>query len=247
MILGHYDVAYYQCTACGFVQTEEPFWLEEAYGNSINISDTGLMLRNQLTSQLTAILLYRYFNPEARYLDYAGGYGIFTRLMRDIGFDFYWEDKFCVNLVSRGFERNDHGPFECATAFEAFEHFQDPLKEISRMLEQAKSIFFSTEVFSGKAPHPEDWKYYGFHHGQHVSLFSTRSLEYLAEKFKLHLYTDGNGLHLLSTQVMPKDVILRIKFLRRIGYSLWVKKCMQTRTYADHALLQNSDMRSGDA
>ena len=40
------DTAYFDCENCGYVQTEEPTWLEEAYTNSINDSDTGIMLRN---------------------------------------------------------------------------------------------------------------------------------------------------------------------------------------------------------
>lgn len=30
-ILVKYDINYYHCENCGFLQTEEPFWLEEAY------------------------------------------------------------------------------------------------------------------------------------------------------------------------------------------------------------------------
>jgi len=30
-VLGKYEVAYYECGQCGSLQTEEPYWLEEAY------------------------------------------------------------------------------------------------------------------------------------------------------------------------------------------------------------------------
>ncbi len=40
------------------------------------------------------------------FLDYAGGYGVFTRLMRDIGFDFYWHDPYTQNLFANGFEKD---------------------------------------------------------------------------------------------------------------------------------------------
>lgn len=29
-VLGKYDVSYYVCKECGFVETEEPYWLEES-------------------------------------------------------------------------------------------------------------------------------------------------------------------------------------------------------------------------
>jgi glycosyltransferase involved in cell wall biosynthesis len=37
-ILQKYDVKYYQCHSCGFVQTEEPYWLNEAYTDAIDIN-----------------------------------------------------------------------------------------------------------------------------------------------------------------------------------------------------------------
>jgi hypothetical protein len=93
MILNKYDIKYYHCVNCGFLQTEESYWLNEAYDESINISDTGIMSRNIHLSKITTLILYFFFDKNNKFLDFAGGYGIFTRLMRDIGFDFYWSDK----------------------------------------------------------------------------------------------------------------------------------------------------------
>lgn len=45
-ILNKYDISYFHCKHCGFLQTEEPYWLDEAYAESINMSDTGYMQRN---------------------------------------------------------------------------------------------------------------------------------------------------------------------------------------------------------
>ncbi len=41
-VLGKYDVQYYQCVITGFIQTEEPYWLEEAYSSAITKLDIGL-------------------------------------------------------------------------------------------------------------------------------------------------------------------------------------------------------------
>ena len=82
----------------------EPYWLEEAYNNVINLTDTGLMYRNIVFSQQLSVFLYFAFGErgEGQYLDMAGGYGVFVRLMRDIGFNFFWEDIYAKNLVARG-------------------------------------------------------------------------------------------------------------------------------------------------
>ncbi len=119
MILEKYPVSYFHCSHCGFLQTGDPYWLDEAYRNPINISDTGILARNIGLSEVTAVLLYFIYGKEHRYLDYAGGYGILTRLMRDIGFDFYWYDPFTTNLLARGFEYNPDHEIRLLTSFES--------------------------------------------------------------------------------------------------------------------------------
>jgi len=122
LVLGKYDVKYYSCIHCGFVFTEEPYWLNEAYKNAINLNDTGLMQRNLHFSRVLSTVLYFLFDAKAKYLDYAGGYGIFTRLMRDNGFDFYWSDPYCENILVKGFECENANTksFLLLSAFEVF-------------------------------------------------------------------------------------------------------------------------------
>ena len=45
-ILYKYEIKYLFCENCGFLQTEEPYWLEEAYSNAIADTDTGVVARN---------------------------------------------------------------------------------------------------------------------------------------------------------------------------------------------------------
>ncbi len=105
-ILGKYNIKYYSCPDCNLLQTENPYWLEEAYNNSINDTDVGLLDRNIQFAEKIKVLIYYLFERNGKFLDYAGGYGIFTRLMRDIGFDFYWHDPYTENLFAKGFEYN---------------------------------------------------------------------------------------------------------------------------------------------
>jgi len=84
IIINKYKIDYFKCDNCGFLQVEEPYWLEEAYKSPINDSDTGLLERNIYLSRKVSVILYFLFKKDGNYLDYGGGYGIFTRLMRDI-------------------------------------------------------------------------------------------------------------------------------------------------------------------
>ena len=45
-VLVKYEVSYHQCSNCQFVQTEESFWLDEAYKSAITSLDIGILLRN---------------------------------------------------------------------------------------------------------------------------------------------------------------------------------------------------------
>jgi hypothetical protein len=129
-ILNKYDITYFQCPNCRFVQTEAPYWLNEAYSSAIRPNDDGLVFRNLMLSQITGKIINKFFNPNGKYLDYGGGYGLFVRLMRDIRFQFDWYDKFCQNLFSSEFTIQNQ-PYELVTAFELLENLVNPLEEIS--------------------------------------------------------------------------------------------------------------------
>ena len=102
-LLGH-NIKYFECDKCEYVQTEEPFWLADAYASSINLSDTGIMYRNLSNVNLVLATLALIQNRTGKVVDYAGGYGLLVRLLRDRGIDALWADPYSQNLVARGFE-----------------------------------------------------------------------------------------------------------------------------------------------
>ena len=81
VLLKKYSTQYYQCNHCGYVQTGEPFWLEEAYNMPIKKSDTGMIMRNYWLRNVTATIIFFLFDHKGKFFDYGGGYGIFVRLM----------------------------------------------------------------------------------------------------------------------------------------------------------------------
>jgi hypothetical protein len=232
-ILGKYNVKYYFCNKCGFLQTENPYWLKEAYQSSITVSDTGGLLRSLAHAEIVSVLLYFLFDKHARFLDFAGGYGVFTRRMRDIGFNFYWQDRYTQNLFVPGFEYTDDiGDIEVLTSFESFEHFKNPIEEIETILSFSKSIIFTTELLPCPLPQPDEWHYYGLHHGQHISFYSLKTLQFIADKYELNLYA-AHPLHILTSKRINSIQLNLLLKLRRFGLFLYVKKKMRSRTVSD--------------
>jgi hypothetical protein len=195
-ILGKYDIAYFSCAECGFLCTEKPYWLDESYTDAIVASDTGVVSRNvNIARRLAAVIYFMFPNHGCgQWLDFAGGYGMLTRMMRDFGFDFYWSDKYSQNLYARGFEAADDITCVGATAFEAIEHSENPKSFVEDILAQtrADSFVFTTELFAGKPPAPGSWWYYGLNTGQHISFFQEKTLQKLADQLGFHYYRAGN-------------------------------------------------------
>ena len=75
-----------------FIQTEKPYWLAEAYTDALVAADVGVMQRNLQTSAVTSAVISLLFPAAKTFLDFGGGHGTFVRLMRDRGFNFFWQD-----------------------------------------------------------------------------------------------------------------------------------------------------------
>jgi len=199
-ILHKYDVTYFQCSLCHFIQTEEPYWLGEAYENAIARLDIGLVWRGERLSPIVSTLARTFFKPGARFLDYGGGYGLFVRMMRDRGIDFYRQDIHCENIFADQFDLSDlpaASKFDMVTAIEVFEHLQNPAAELEHMLQFSDTILFTTELQPESAAGLSDWHYFVPETGQHISLFHRESLAALAGRSALHLLSHRD-IHLLS-------------------------------------------------
>lgn len=217
-ILNKYYIQYFQCPSCKFIQTEEPYWLNEAYSEAISVSDTGIIARNTNLSETSSIILSMLCHKDDKFLDYGGGYGIFTRIMRDKGFDFYWYDKYATNLVARGFEQeNNYERYGAVTSFENFEHFENPIENLETIFGLTDLVLFSTELTPNTPYPPEKWWYYCLEHGQHISLFSRQSLEFIGEKYGYFLTTNNTNLHIFSKIPISSKIFLLEKIVRKIG------------------------------
>jgi hypothetical protein len=237
-LLRRYSVQYFSCHRCGLLQTEKPYWLAEAYTNAIDEIDTGLVERCLSNRDSIVPIIHRLIGDDARLVDVGGGYGLLTRLLRDRGFDCYTFDRYCENVLARGFEPAPGFRADSLLAFEVLEHVEDPSTFLADAFASygCQTIIFSTTVFDGTIP-PIDWWYYSLDSGQHITFYQRRSLAHLAGKLGCSYLWLGGDLHLISARAMrPIDQVLLTN--RRI-FSLYRRVVRYTRrvpakTWQDH-------------
>lgn len=227
------------CPHCGFLQAANPHWLNEAYSEAIAACDTGLVARNLSLAATLSPLFFHLFGTDGRHVDFAGGTGLFVRLMRDIGYDFYWRDPYCTNVHARGFEfQRGHG-YLAVTAFEVLEHVVDPMEFVLSVFQDtgAEVLFFTTELFSGAPPKPDEWWYYAFDAGQHISFYQAKTLEIIADRLGMK-FVSYNGIHVFCKTSLFDQMqrFYNSSVIRRI-VRYKSKRMLESKTFSDHRFL----------
>lgn len=230
-VLTVYDVSYYECDHCGYLQTEAPSWLEAAYAQPINASDTGILVRNQTNVGRVVVTLLAFGRLRGTVVDHAGGFGILVRLLRDAGVEARWSDMYTTNLLARGFEDDPSTPCDLMTAFEAFEHLVEPLAELRRMLERAPLALLSTDLIRTVATPATDWWYFSCEHGQHIGFFREKTLEFMARELGCYWQSDGRSVHVFSRTPIPASWRVRIRLSR--WWRLMASRRLRSKTRSD--------------
>lgn len=190
-VLGKHAVDYFKCQGCGSLQTEQPFWLDEAYSGDPERFDTGKASRTLSNFLILPRLLEILGTTKADHcVDFGGGTGLFSRLMRDIGFNYFTYDKyasseFCTAFRWPAFDR----PTKLITIFECAEHFSNPALEWERLLSGKPDIVIGTTGLYGDQK--SDWGYLSPESGQHIFFYSSQALGLIASKHGMSAYIVG--------------------------------------------------------
>lgn len=234
VVIKKYASDLFKCTNCEFVFLDNPDWLDEVYKEPIHKTDTGYVWRNLWArDKVCKILNANNVNPAVPSLDFAGGYGLFVRLMRDQGYNFFWHDPFCQNLFAKGFEGDLlKTKYSAITAFEVFEHLPNPMENIKQILRASNTLIFSTEIVPQNTPKAKDWWYYAFEEsGQHISFYSQKTLEKIAAQTNTNLISNNKDFHILSHKKIKTEKKITINsLLKKIINQVFKKTKTQTFT-----------------
>ena len=203
-ILGKYEVEYYECDDCESLQTETPYWLDEAYANnSLVNTDTGAAQRN--LHNLAACLAISRLIKAKNVIDIGGGDGLLCRLLRDYSINCYVQDKYATPTYARGFTVPDFDVPNLIIGFEVLEHFPNPINDLENLFtHKPNALLLSTAIYTNQK---EDWWYLVPESGQHVFFYSKKAMEMIAERFSYDLIISG-GFFLFIKQTSIFEVIM---------------------------------------
>jgi len=219
-ILGKYRVGYFLCSKCNSLQTEEPYWLEEAYQPINEQLDTGQFIRS-LHNAAFLNAIYTHLNLGAGpLLDYGCGSGLTARILRDVGINAYGYDAHSTPRLLMGFQRDNLDEAKLINLCEVAEHFPYPQVSFEHIFScNPQIVVVQTELFSKI---DEQWGYLSPEHGQHIFFYSEESIAQIAKThrmgatfiqgftvfFKVELL---DSLFIESTSRLREELVMKIR------------------------------------
>ena len=200
-------IEYYQCCDCHFVFAHEMYlWTnaqlkEKIYNEEyFEIDPEHIEIRPKANAQYIDAIAGEYLK-DIKHLDYGGGNGLLSRLLKDKGCNSQNYDPFYDHLQSL----NQKDRFELITAFEVFEHVPNITEIINRLrdlLSENGIILFSTLLSDGEISKDKGlaWWYAAPRNG-HISLFSKKSLLKLGSLLGLKLFSLSHNFHFFAKNV----------------------------------------------
>jgi SAM-dependent methyltransferase len=213
----NYLADYYECVSCQALQVPHPFWLEEAYWDehlpSLRNLDPGRFARNfSVYHWFVALHQAEVFPENPALLDFGGGYGILTQMLKSAGFEAWQLDPY----VSVPFLASDRcagdlhalpaGSFDGVFALEVLEHLTDPdplLRLLARALKPEGILLLSTGIYR-PGVHDRHWHYLATEGGQHVTFWSEKALACCAQRIgfrSMGYFPGGDGFCILWSRL----------------------------------------------
>jgi hypothetical protein len=189
-ILQKYSIRYYECSFCHSLQTESPYWLNEAYSEHKFNTDTGSIQRN-INNFAICLTLSKIFSVEIA-IDFGAKDGMLCRFLRDHEINCYAYDKYTQPRYAIDFNDPPKKNVDLLMAFEVLEHFPNPCEDLEEIFSFNPKLFLcSTELYNS---HKNDWWYLATEGGQHVFFYSADAIYFIAKKYGYKVVQVGSSL-----------------------------------------------------
>lgn len=203
-VLTDVSCEYMKCAQCGSLQTERPHWLERAYRISLTNLDTGAA--NRCVVNQARVYLFGRILGIRTILDFGGGDGLLTRLLRDLRLDCRVSDRHAQPIYAGPFQHEPGRRYDLVCAFEVIEHLAEPEMELRSLFEPAlKHILISTVRYEGQ---DENWWYLAPSTGQHVFFYTRKALQLIADRFDCKLLLLGEYALFSRAPIRSYQVLL---------------------------------------
>ena len=215
------------CSKCEFAFYPDQSWINQSFSDDLNSLDVGAADRTVISADYLSVMLKSQKLSHGKFLDYGGGYGLLSRIMRDRGFNFENFDPFTRQIFpTSGLRMNNSldQKYDAITLIEVALHFEDPLEEFRRLLQLTNVLFFTAVLTDEELDH--DWWYLSPETGQHIALFSQKTLATLAEKLGVNLTSDGRFFHIFHRENLTK----KARFIAKRQYLVFAIASIKSAT-----------------
>ena len=205
LVQGEKKVELNSCPNCEFAFYPDQNWISHSFSDELNALDVGATDRTIIAADYLSVVLKSLKLANGRFLDYGGGYGLLSRIMRDRGFNFENHDPFTKQIFpTSGLTSSNplEQKYDAVTLIEVALHFEDPLQEFKKLLELSDNVLFTAVLTDKKLD--SDWWYLSPETGQHIALFSRKTLEEIADKLGVHVTSDGKFFHVFHRKELTQ-------------------------------------------
>jgi hypothetical protein len=186
-----------QCLNCRFIFVDNPHWLAGSFTQNLNRFDVGSADRSLIIAGFVRSIFSRRKAFGVKVLDFGGGDGLATRVLRDAGVDCRWEDPYCRPVFAVGPDQLEISRFDLVFMGEVALHLTDPLATITSLMSRSDRLLMTAVVPPEKIG--TDWWYLMPKTGQHVAFYPVKTLKWIASDLSLYLLTDGKFFHQFSS------------------------------------------------
>ena len=121
-VRGEHQASLRECLNCRFTYIANPHWLDESFSSELNDLDIGSVDRCLVLADFVEVLIRSMKSSKSRFLDWGGGSGLLSRIMRDRGLDFVSHDIYTRPLFVESSSNLNSETFELITMSEVALH-----------------------------------------------------------------------------------------------------------------------------